>query len=107
MWDGSSILYLISPTYLKSIRDAGVPVIFAETTINPALIEAVAKEAKVKVSDRELFSDGIGEPGTEGDTYPKMLIANTKSIVQGLGGRFTAFQLQTPSTRPSGLVPSR
>lgn len=77
---------------VREIRASGVPTIFAETTINPKLIEAVAKEAKVKVSPRELFADGLGEPGSEGDTYPKMMIANTRTIVEGLGGKYTPFK---------------
>ncbi len=77
---------------VKTIKTAGVPTIFAEATINPKLIQTVAKEANVKVSDRELFADGLGEKGTEGDTYQKMLIANTETIVEGLGGKYTAFQ---------------
>ncbi|MEH2372808.1 metal ABC transporter solute-binding protein, Zn/Mn family [Nostoc sp.] len=76
----------------NDIKKEGVPTIFAEATINPKLIEAVAKEAKVKVSDRELFADGLGEKGTEGETYQGMLIANTRTIVEGLGGKYTAFQ---------------
>jgi manganese/iron transport system substrate-binding protein len=74
------------------IKNANVPTIFAETTGNPKLIEAVAKEGKVRVSKRELFADGLGEKGSEGDTYTKMLIANTKTIVEGLGGKYTPFQ---------------
>ncbi len=76
----------------KDIEKQGVPTIFAETTINPKLIQAVAKEAKVKVSDRELFADGLGEKGTEGETYQGMLIANTRTIVEGLGGKYTEFK---------------
>ncbi len=74
---------------VKTIEDDKVPTIFAELTLNPKLIEAVAKEANVKVSDRELYADGLGEAGSEGDTYQKMLVANTKTIVEGLGGQFT------------------
>ena len=77
---------------VQEIKQAGVPTIFAEATINPKLIEAVAKEANVKVSPRKLFTDGPGEKGSEGDTYEKMLIANTQAIVEGLGGKYTAFQ---------------
>lgn len=76
---------------VKNIKDDKVPTIFAEVTINPKLIEAVAKEANVKVSEEELFTDGLGEPGSEGDTYAKMLIANTTTIVEGLGGSLTPF----------------
>ncbi|MBF2006134.1 MAG: zinc ABC transporter substrate-binding protein [Chlorogloeopsis fritschii C42_A2020_084] len=77
---------------VDSVKNSQVPTIFAEVTVNPKLLETVAKEANVKISDRELYSDSLGEPGSDGDTYPKMLIANTKTIVEGLGGQFTAFQ---------------
>ena len=74
------------------IKKQGVPTIFAETTINPKLITAVAKEAKVQISDQELFADGLGEKGTEAETYQGMLIANTRTIVEGLGGQYTEFK---------------
>lgn len=72
-----------------SIRKSKVPAIFAETTINPALIKAVAEEAGVKLAPRQLYSDSIGAPGSEGDTYTKMLVSNTKTIVEALGGKYT------------------
>jgi len=77
---------------VREIRASGVPTICAEVTINPKLIEAVAREAKVKVSPRELYADGLGEAGSEGDTYQKMLVANTRTIVEGLGGKYTPFK---------------
>ncbi len=73
-----------------AIKVSGVPAIFAETTINPALIEAVAKEAGVKLAPQELYSDSIGAPGSEGDSYIKMLLSNTRTIVQALGGQSIA-----------------
>jgi manganese/iron transport system substrate-binding protein len=76
---------------VKDIKQTGVPTIYAETTNNPKLIETVAKEANVKVSEQELYADGLGEKGSYGDTYQKMMIANTKAIVEGLGGQYTAF----------------
>ncbi|MGV0025289.1 metal ABC transporter solute-binding protein, Zn/Mn family [Phormidesmis priestleyi] len=90
---------------VQEIRAAEVPTIFAESTVNPKLIQAVAKEAKVKVADRSLYADGIGAPGTDADTYPKMLIANTKTIVQGLGGQYSPFQSQ--ATKPSPVAQPR
>jgi len=83
---------------VTDIRATGVPTIFAENTINPKLIQAVAREANVKVSERELFGDGLGEVGSGAETYQTMLIANTQTIVQGLKGQFTPFQLK-PSNR--------
>ncbi len=76
---------------VNSIKTEGVPIIFAELTINPKLINAVAREANVKVAEHPLYADGLGEIGSDGDTYQKFFIANTKTIVEGLGGRFTPF----------------
>ncbi|NJN13879.1 MAG: zinc ABC transporter solute-binding protein [Richelia sp. RM1_1_1] len=76
----------------KQIKQENVPTIFAETTHSPKLLEQVAREANVKVSEEKLYADGLGEQGTDADTYQKMLIANTKAIVDGLGGKYTAFQ---------------
>lgn len=89
-----------TPTRVKElvevIKTSKVPTIFAEVSINPKLITTVAKEANVKVSERELYADGLGAKGSEAETYAGMLIANTRTVVEGLGGKYTAFQLKTP-----------
>lgn len=86
-----------TPTRVKYlvevIKTSKVPTIFAEVSINPKLITTVAKEANVKVSERELYADGLGAKGSEAETYTGMLIANTRTIVEGLGGKYTAFQM--------------
>ena len=74
-----------------AIKKIGVPAIFAETTINPALINTVAQEAGVKLAPQELYSDSLGVPGSEADTYIKMLITNTHTVVEGLGGNYQTF----------------
>ncbi|MBR8827894.1 MAG: zinc ABC transporter substrate-binding protein [Gomphosphaeria aponina SAG 52.96 = DSM 107014] len=79
---------------ITEVKESNVPTIFAETSVNPKLIETVAREANVKVSERELYADGLGEKGADGDSYQKMLIANTQTIVEGLGGSFTEFQAE-------------
>ncbi len=76
---------------VEKIIKAKVPTIFTELTLNPKLITTIAKEAKVKVSDQEIYADGLGEVSSAGGTYQKMLIANTKAVVEGLGGKYTAF----------------
>jgi manganese/iron transport system substrate-binding protein len=73
----------------SEIKSAGVPTIFAETTTNPKLMETVAREANVKISDKELYSDELGGPGSGADSYEGMLKTNTCAITSGLGGNCT------------------
>ncbi|HLO89495.1 MAG TPA: metal ABC transporter substrate-binding protein [Nostocaceae cyanobacterium] len=77
---------------VEAIKKTGVPAIFAETTINPALITTVAQEAGIKLAPNQLYSDSIGAKGSNGDTYINMMEANTKAIVEALGGKYTPFQ---------------
>ncbi|WP_341531282.1 metal ABC transporter substrate-binding protein [Nostoc sp. UHCC 0302] len=79
---------------VESIKKIGVPAIFAETTINPALIKTVAQEAGINLAPQQLYSDSIGAKGSNGDSYIKMIEANTRSIVEALGGKYTPFQLK-------------
>jgi manganese/iron transport system substrate-binding protein len=84
-----------TPTRVKKlvaeIKKSGVPTIFAEANNSSKLLDSVAAEAKIKISTGSLFADGLGETGSTGDTYPKMLISNTKTITEGLGGKFQDF----------------
>lgn len=89
---------------VDSVEESNVPAIFAETTINPALIRTVAKEAGVKLADQELYSDSLGAPESEADTYVKMLVANTRTIVEALGGDYKAFE--SVETKEPAIVPS-
>lgn len=73
------------------IQQAKVPTVFADTKTNPILLEPIAKEANVKLFSRQLYIDGLGEPGSDGETYQKMMDANTRSIVEGLGGTYLKF----------------
>ncbi|WP_035987467.1 metal ABC transporter substrate-binding protein [Leptolyngbya sp. KIOST-1] len=74
---------------VQTIRQLGVPAIFAETTINPQLITTVANEAGVTLAPEQLYSDSVGAPGSGGDTYLTMMVANTRTIVENLGGTVT------------------
>lgn len=76
---------------VTSIKDTGVPAIFAETTINPQLIKTVAEEAGVKLAETKLYSDSIGARGSEGDSYIKMMVSNTRTIVEALGGTYQTY----------------
>lgn len=69
---------------VEIIKNTGVKAIFAETTINPTLINTVAQEAGVTLAEGKLYSDSLGVKGSEADTYIKMLTVNTNSIVSAL-----------------------
>ncbi len=74
------------------IKESKVPAIFAETTINPVLINTVAEEARVKIAPQALYSDSIGTSKSQAGSYLKMLVANTRSITESLGGNYQDFR---------------
>ncbi len=95
-------LRFISPTEQTSdtkvkllattLQRTQIPTIFAQPTISPELIEAVAKEARVNISQRQLYTENLGLPGSEADTYQKMMVANTRTILEGLEGTYLIFE---------------
>jgi manganese/iron transport system substrate-binding protein len=76
---------------VQDIKATNVPTVFPEANVNPGLMQVVAKEAQVKVADTPIFGDGLGAPGTPGNTYVNLLTSNTCTIVNGLGGKCTPF----------------
>jgi manganese/iron transport system substrate-binding protein len=68
---------------VESIRQAGAPAIFVETTINPKQIREIARETGVQIGG-ELYSDSMGPPGSAGETYIGMMRENVLLIVQAL-----------------------
>lgn len=71
---------------VDQIKASGVKAIFAENIENPALMKSIADEAGVTVGP-VLYTDALGEPGTDGDTYIKAITYNTNSIVNALLGQ--------------------
>lgn len=71
---------------VDAIRSTDVPAIFAENVVNPALMESLANEAGVELAPT-LYSDALGESGSEGETYIEMMTYNTSTIVTALKGR--------------------
>jgi zinc/manganese transport system substrate-binding protein len=66
---------------VEQIKASHVPVIFLENIQNPKLINQIASEAGVKVGP-PLYSDALGKPGTEGDTYIKMMLYNDQVLTK-------------------------
>ncbi len=75
------------------IKQRKLRTIFPESSVNAKGIKAVAAEAGVQVSEHELFSDAMGEPGDvvqlHGERYDKgtyigMMKHNVNTLVDGL-----------------------
>jgi len=70
---------------VAAIQAAGVPAIFAENVSNSDLMQTIADAADVDLAPT-LYSDALGEPGSDGDTYIRMMEYNTSTIVTALAG---------------------
>jgi ABC-type Zn uptake system ZnuABC Zn-binding protein ZnuA len=71
---------------VSTIREQGVKAIFAESSVNPKVEQAIARETGAKVG-RPLWADTLGPPGSDGATYIDSIAANTRAITEGLTGR--------------------
>ena len=69
---------------VEEIAAAGVPAIFAENIANTDLMESIAAEAGVTLAP-PLYTDALGEPGSDGETYVSMMRFNATTIVTALG----------------------
>ena len=81
------------------VKTEGVSSIFVESTSNPGLIETVSRETDIAVSEDPIYADGLGEAGTPAASYQGMLVTNTCTIVDGLGG--TCDQAAAPALLPT------
>ncbi len=68
------------------VKTKGVSSISVESTSNPDLIETGSRETDIAVSLDPIRADGLGEAGTPAASYQGMLVTNTCTIVNGLGG---------------------
>ncbi|MFC3801112.1 metal ABC transporter solute-binding protein, Zn/Mn family [Cohnella sp. GCM10012308] len=71
--------------------DRGVPAVFVESSINPASIEAVIEGAKKRGLNvqlgGQLYSDAMGDGGTEEGTYLGMYRHNVNTIGEALASK--------------------
>jgi ABC-type Zn uptake system ZnuABC Zn-binding protein ZnuA len=73
---------------VAKIRATRVKAVFSEATLPPRAAQTIAAEAGVEVVTGEdaLYGDALGPPGSDGDTYLKMIRHNTATIVGNLSG---------------------
>ena len=73
---------------IATLEEARVPAIFSENTEADRLSEQLASEvldrADLEVEVVELYSDSLGEPGSDGESYLDLLRSNAERIAAGL-----------------------
>ena len=75
---------------VDTIRRERVKAIFAESSVNASVEDAIAQETGARVG-RPLWADSLGQKGSSGATYEDSIRANTAAIVEGLTGETCSF----------------
>ncbi len=73
-----------SPKQIKDLvnflKDHNVPVLFLESNVDERPMQTVSSESGVPIAEKKIYSDEIGNPGDEIDTYVKYLKYNMDLI---------------------------
>jgi ABC-type Zn uptake system ZnuABC Zn-binding protein ZnuA len=70
---------------VRTIRGAGVGTIYSESSVNPKLARAIARDAGAELGPA-LYADSLGPTGSAGATYIGSLRANTLALASGFTG---------------------
>jgi ABC-type Zn uptake system ZnuABC Zn-binding protein ZnuA len=75
---------------IELVKKRNAPAVFVETSVNPALIQQVARETGAKVAG-PLYSDSIGAKDSPASTFVGTVTENVRMITEALGGEHQAF----------------
>jgi ABC-type Zn uptake system ZnuABC Zn-binding protein ZnuA len=67
---------------VRTIERTGVRTIFAESSVNPKVEAAIARQTGARIG-RALWADSLGPAGSTGATYIGSIAANTQALVDG------------------------
>jgi zinc/manganese transport system substrate-binding protein len=70
---------------VEQIRREGVEAIFPESSVNPDIERAIARESGASLGD-SLYADSLGPKGSPGETYTGALAADAAALVRGMSG---------------------
>ena len=70
---------------VEQIRREDVEAIFPESSVNPDIERAIAREAGASIGD-SLYADSLGPKGSPGETYTGALAADAAALVRGMSG---------------------
>jgi ABC-type Zn uptake system ZnuABC Zn-binding protein ZnuA len=79
---------------VQTIKREGVKVVFAESSVNSKVEQAIADESGATVG-RALWADSLGPKGSDGATYLASIASNTKAMVDGVTGGAVSCSLPT------------
>lgn len=68
---------------VEEIERSGVPAIFADNVSDAGVMESIASEAGVELAP-PLYTDALGDPGSEGGTYVDMVRYNVSTMSEAL-----------------------
>jgi zinc/manganese transport system substrate-binding protein len=70
---------------VEQIRSERVEAIFPESSVNPDIERAIAREAGAEIGD-SLYADSLGPRGSAGETYEGALAHDARALVSGMSG---------------------
>jgi ABC-type Zn uptake system ZnuABC Zn-binding protein ZnuA len=70
---------------VETIRREHVKAVFAESSVNPDVEKAVARESGARIG-KALWADTLGPKGSDGATYVDSIASNTAALVEGFSG---------------------
>jgi len=70
---------------VEQIRREGVEAVFPESSVNPDIERAIAREAGATIGDA-LYADSLGSAGSAGESYAGALAADARALVRGMSG---------------------
>jgi ABC-type Zn uptake system ZnuABC Zn-binding protein ZnuA len=70
---------------VEQIRREGVEAVFPESSVNPDIERAIARESGARIGD-SLYADSLGPKGSAGETYAGALAADAAALVRGMSG---------------------
>lgn len=76
---------------IELVKKREVRAVFVETSVNPALIEQVARETGAKLSG-PLYSDSIGAADSPAATFVGTVTENIRMLTEALGGEHIPFK---------------
>lgn len=78
---------------IEKVKKHQVKAVFVETSVNPALIEQVARETGAKLAG-PLYSDSIGAADGPAGTFVGTVTENIRMLTEALGGEYHPFPME-------------